>query len=101
MTKDHQQIISILKELSTSSEHMVPEFEIRSVAPSAGERNEYTAVFGFVDKTPRPQYERSYRYPVGETYTPAQDSKPAFISIDSHFKGLTILNDPVDDQMIE
>ena len=81
--------------------------KIRTVASSVGIEDEYTAVFVFGDNIPRPECERSYPLLVSPqintttTEPNCGDTNPTFITIDSHFKGLTILHDSTAEKTIE
>ena len=81
--------------------------KIRTVASSVGIEDEYTAVFVFGDNIPRPECEKSHKL-LGspqintDTTTPnCDDTNSTFITIDSHFKGLTILHDSTAEKTIE
>lgn len=69
------------------------DIDIRTVASSVGIENEYTAVFVFVDNISRPECEKSHRL--------LPTSPQIIITIDSHFKGLTILHDSTEEMTIE
>lgn len=77
------------------------------MASSVGIEDEYTAVFVFRDNIPRPECEKCYTLLVSpqmntDTTTPnCGDTKSTFITIDSHFKGLTILHDSTAENIIE
>ena len=86
---------------------MKPDIKIRTVASSVGIENEYTAVFVFRDKIPRPECEKSHTLLVSpqintDTTNPnGRDTYSTVITIDSHFKGLTILHDSTAEMTIE
>ena len=71
---------------------METDIDIRTVASSVGIENEFTAVFVFADTIARPECEKSHRLPT---------SPQIIITIDSHFKGLTILHDSTGGTTIE
>ena len=86
---------------------METDINIRTVASSVGIEKEYTAVFIFGDNIPRPECEKSYTLLMGPqintntTTTNCGDTNPIIITIDSHFRGLTILHDSTAAMTIE
>ena len=84
--------LKIRESLAQVLSHISFNIHIRTVASSVGIENEYTAVFIFGDNVARPECEKSYML---------QASPQVIITIDSHFKGLTILHDSTEEMIIE
>ena len=70
---------------------------IRAIAPSTDEKIEFTAVFVFVDGTFQ-QCENSYQLPISQNDSL---SNLEDITIDSHFRDMTILHQPTEEPAIE
>jgi hypothetical protein len=104
-TKDPHNIRLILQGLLAAEANpdlLPPDISIRVVAKSACEQDNYTAIFVsgrlFEDKVARCDFRRSYPYPCDEaidTSMVLDESGPSYITVDSHFKGPTILSDPI------
>ena len=84
-------LIEILHERSVFTH-----FQLRAVAPSIGGKNEHTAVFIFADGEEHSECEGTYKWSAGDTV-----AEFVWIDIDSKFKGLTILHQPVEEEYIE
>ena len=70
---------------------------IRAIAPRADKQDEFTAVFIFVDGNSY-ECEGSYQSPISQN---GSLSNSEYISIDSHFRGMTILYQPTEGAVIE
>ncbi len=87
-----QTLTSVLKTIEIEAK-----IWIRAIAPRADKQNEFTAVFIFVDGDSH-QCEGSYKLPISQN---GSLSKPKYISIDSHFRDMTILHQPTEGPVIE
>ena len=93
---DGEQITQILTSVLETIK-IEAETRTRAIAPRADKQDEFTAVFIFVDGDSH-QCEGSYKLPISHN---GSLSKPKYISIDSHFRGMTVLHQPTEGPVIE
>ena len=95
-SSDSEQITQTLTSVLRTIE-IEAKTRIRAIAPRADKQDEFTTLFIFVDGNSH-QCEGTYQPPISQN---GSLSNSEYISIDSHFRGMTILHQPTEGAVIE